>query len=68
VGVINLYDASAPDADGRPRVRELDLADALRRLGGRADAILFEPGSGVTGVAADPAARARLESLSVEWR
>jgi hypothetical protein len=55
--------------EGRGRF-ELDAGAALRTLGGAADAILFEPSSGVSGEAprTNPAARVRLERISIERR
>ncbi|TFI56607.1 hypothetical protein E2493_19385 [Sphingomonas parva] len=67
LGVINFYNETAPDAPHQPRFA-FDAADALDRIGGEADALLFEATSGVTGVAPDPEARVRFERLSLERR
>ena len=66
LGVINLFDAEA----GAGRRLAFDAGNALRQLGGAADALLFEPTSGVTGVAPriNPAARLRFEQLTIERR
>ena len=66
VGVINLFDAEA----GAGRRLEFDAGNALRQLGGEADALLFEPTSGVAGVAPrpNPASRMRFEQLTIERR
>jgi hypothetical protein len=88
VGLINFYNRTAPgygragaapgrgygeagpaSPDGR---RIFDATEALRSLGGLADALVFEPTAGVTGpgvrIHTDPAARVRFASASIRWR
>jgi hypothetical protein len=69
LGVINFYNATAPQHAARG-TRHFDATEALRRLGGRAIALVFEPTAGVTGVRAqiDPRSHVRFESVSIRWR
>jgi hypothetical protein len=72
LGTINFYNRTAPGygraAGGSSR--SFDASEALRRLGGTASALVFEPSAGVTGVAAhaNSAARLRFDSVSIRWR
>ncbi|MEA3001401.1 MAG: hypothetical protein QOH81_189 [Sphingomonadales bacterium] len=74
LGVISFYNRTAPGygpalaADDSKRM--FDATEALRRLGGQASAIVFEPSAGVTGpgvtAAANPAARVRFASVRLK--
>ncbi|MDB5693684.1 MAG: tyrosinase family protein [Alphaproteobacteria bacterium] len=74
LGVISFYNRTAPGYGAAPAGpedrRRFDATDALRRLGGRASALVFEPSAGVTGpgiaAAANPAARVRFASVRLE--
>lgn len=75
LGVINFYNATAPDYGGGAASqasshRSFDATEAFRRLGGDADMLVFEPISGVTGpaVRANPRARVRFSSATVAAR
>ena len=77
VGMINFYNATAPGyggggAAGSGGRRSFDATEALRSLGGKADALVFEATSGVTGPGVqervNPAARLRFASASLRWR
>jgi len=83
VGLINFYNRTAPGYGGtrsgygaapagRDDRRIFDATDALRSLGGVADALVFEPTAGVTGpgvrVRTDPAARLRFSAVSLRWK
>jgi hypothetical protein len=78
LGLINFFNRTAPAYggggaaaadDGR---RVFDATEALRRLGGRADALVFQPTAGVAGpgvsARTNPAARVRFASASIRWR
>lgn len=74
LGVISFYNRTAPGYGAAPAAddgkRMFDATEALRRLGGRASAIVFEPSAGVTGpgikAAANPAARVRFASVRLK--
>lgn len=70
LGVINFYNETAPGRDVRARTIRFDATEALRQLGGRATAIVFEPSAGVTGVAArvDPRAHVRFDTIAIRQR
>jgi hypothetical protein len=75
LGVVNFYNQSAPayggGAPAAAGTQTFDATDALRRLGGRAAALVFEPTSGVTGgppARANPKARVRFASIRLEYR
>jgi hypothetical protein len=73
LGTINFYNRTAPGyggAGGGGSSQSFDASEALRRLGGTASALVFEPSAGVTGVAAhaNSAARLRFDSVSIRWR
>lgn len=79
VGLISFYTETAPGyggggggGGGGGSRRTFDATEALRSLGGTANALVFEPTSGVTGpgeqVRVDPAARVRFASASLRWR
>ena len=72
LGMLNFYNLTAPTR-GAPspalRSARFDATEALRRLGGQATALVFEPSAGVSGVRArvDPGARVRFVSASIRW-
>jgi hypothetical protein len=74
LGVVNFYNQSAPGYGGTPAnagTQTFDATDALRRLGGSAAALVFEPTSGVIGgppARANPKARVRFASIRLEYR
>lgn len=69
LGVINFYNATAPQHAAHPTIR-FDATEALRHLGGQATALVFEATAGVTGVRAqvDPRSHIRFDSVSIRWR
>jgi hypothetical protein len=74
LGVVNFYNQGAPGYGGTPAnagTQAFDATEALRRLGGPAAALVFEPTSGVTGgppARANPKARVRFASIRLEYR
>jgi hypothetical protein len=74
LGVVNFYNQGAPGYGGAPANagrQAFDATEALRRLGGPAAALVFEPTSGVTGgppARANPKARVRFASIRLEYR
>jgi len=77
VGTISFYNETAPGYGGGGAAvpggrRVFDATEALRRLGGAADALVFEPTAGVVGpgvrVRTDPAARLRFSAVTLRWR
>jgi hypothetical protein len=77
LGVINFFNLTAPVKGGGPPAasassRSFDATEALRRIGGQAAALVFEPSAGVTGPGVramiHPGARVRFRSASIRWR
>ena len=74
LGVVNFFNHGAGygggDAGAAAFAQSFDATDALRALGGRATALVFEPSTGVPGsrVAANPAANVRFTAASIELR
>jgi hypothetical protein len=74
LGVVNFYNQSAPGYGGgraSAGTQTFDATEALRRLGGPAAALVFEPTTGVSGgppPRANPKARVRFGSIRLEYR
>jgi hypothetical protein len=74
LGVVNFFNHGAGygggDAGAAASTQSFDATEALRALGGRATALVFEPSTGVAGSkgAANPAANVRFTAASIELR